>query len=139
MYTFAAINIRPNGKKIYIWGTNKCSKEPTSLFFLTWFHEQLLLISTRERNEYREYKHTFLLKNILKMVKSRDLLPSLAMVLVQIGYAGMNITSKMAMESGMKPLILVAYRQIFATIATFPVAFFLERYVLSIYTYDLVC
>ncbi|KAL0694579.1 hypothetical protein Bca4012_061759 [Brassica carinata] len=49
------------------------------------------------------------------------------MVLVQIGYAGMNITSKMAMESGMKPLILVAYRQIFATIATFPVAFFLER------------
>ncbi|KAF8110102.1 hypothetical protein N665_0088s0113 [Sinapis alba] len=61
------------------------------------------------------------------MVKSRDLLPSLAMVLVQIGYAGMNITSKMAMESGMKPLILVAYRQIFATIATFPVAFFLER------------
>ncbi|KAF8089628.1 hypothetical protein N665_0501s0040 [Sinapis alba] len=61
------------------------------------------------------------------MVKSRDLLPSLAMVLVQIGYAGMNITSKMAMEAGMKPLILVAYRQIFASIATFPVAYFLER------------
>ncbi|CAA7037071.1 unnamed protein product [Microthlaspi erraticum] len=61
------------------------------------------------------------------MVRSGDLLPSLAMVLVQVGYAGMNITSKMAMESGMKPLILVAYRQIFATIATFPVAFFLER------------
>ncbi|XP_010458220.1 PREDICTED: WAT1-related protein At1g09380 [Camelina sativa] len=61
------------------------------------------------------------------MGKSRDLLPFLAMVLVQIGYAGMNITSKMAMEAGMKPLILVAYRQIFATIATFPVAFFLER------------
>lgn len=55
------------------------------------------------------------------------MLPFLAMVLVQIGYAGMNITSKMAMEAGMKPLILVAYRQIFATIATFPVAFFLER------------
>ena len=62
------------------------------------------------------------------MVKSRDMLPSLAMVLVQIGYAGMNITSKMAMEAGMKPLILVAYRQIFASIATLPVAFFLERY-----------
>ncbi|CAH8251683.1 unnamed protein product [Arabidopsis lyrata] len=60
------------------------------------------------------------------MAKS-DMLPFLAMVLVQIGYAGMNITSKMAMEAGMKPLILVAYRQIFATIATFPVAFFLER------------
>ncbi|KAJ0250666.1 EamA domain-containing protein [Hirschfeldia incana] len=61
------------------------------------------------------------------MAKSRDLLPSLAMVLVQIGYAGMNITSKMAMEAGMKPLILVAYRQIFASIATLPVAYFLER------------
>ncbi|KAL1225511.1 WAT1-related protein [Cardamine amara subsp. amara] len=61
------------------------------------------------------------------MGKSGDMLPFLAMVLVQIGYAGMNITSKMAMESGMKPLILVAYRQIFATIATFPVALYLER------------
>ncbi|XP_010544146.1 PREDICTED: WAT1-related protein At1g09380 [Tarenaya hassleriana] len=56
-----------------------------------------------------------------------DMLPFLAMVLVQIGYAGMNITSKMAMEAGMKPLILVAYRQIFATVATFPVAYFIER------------
>ncbi|XWS57401.1 hypothetical protein CRYUN_Cryun09bG0171000 [Craigia yunnanensis] len=56
-----------------------------------------------------------------------DFMPFLANVLVQLGYAGMNITSKLAMESGMKPLVLVAYRQIFATLAIAPFAFFLER------------
>ncbi|XP_021283042.1 WAT1-related protein At1g09380 [Herrania umbratica] len=56
-----------------------------------------------------------------------DFMPFLANVLVQLGYAGMNITSKLAMESGMKPLILVAYRQIFATLAIAPFAYFLER------------
>ncbi|XVE89522.1 hypothetical protein DITRI_Ditri20bG0003300 [Diplodiscus trichospermus] len=56
-----------------------------------------------------------------------DFMPFLANVLVQLGYAGMNITSKLAMESGMKPLVLVAYRQIFGTLAIAPFAFFLER------------
>ncbi|XVE63154.1 hypothetical protein DITRI_Ditri06bG0177600 [Diplodiscus trichospermus] len=56
-----------------------------------------------------------------------DFMPFLANVLVQVGFAGMNITSKLALESGMKPLVLVAYRQIFATIAIAPFAFFLER------------
>ncbi|KDP23359.1 hypothetical protein JCGZ_23192 [Jatropha curcas] len=55
-----------------------------------------------------------------------DLLPFLAMVLVQFGFAGMNIISKLAMDSGMKPLVLVAYRQIFATIAMVPFAYFFE-------------
>ncbi|GLT31823.1 hypothetical protein SLA2020_065320 [Shorea laevis] len=57
----------------------------------------------------------------------KDFLPCLAMVLVQVGYAIMNITSKLAMESGMKPLVLVAYRQIFSVIAIGPFAFFMER------------
>ncbi|KAG9160125.1 hypothetical protein Leryth_015024 [Lithospermum erythrorhizon] len=43
-----------------------------------------------------------------------DLFPFLAMVVVQIGYAGMNIMSKLAMDTGMDPFIHVAYRQIFA-------------------------
>ncbi|CAK7340472.1 unnamed protein product [Dovyalis caffra] len=56
-----------------------------------------------------------------------DALPFLAMVIVQFGFAGMNITSKLAMDSGMKPLVLVGYRQIFATIAIVPFAYFFER------------
>ncbi|KAL2941730.1 hypothetical protein RDABS01_030080 [Bienertia sinuspersici] len=56
-----------------------------------------------------------------------ELLPFLAMVIVQIGYAGMNISSKVAMQSGMAPLVLVAYRQLFATLAIAPFAYFLER------------
>ncbi|XP_048141163.1 WAT1-related protein At1g09380-like [Rhodamnia argentea] len=56
-----------------------------------------------------------------------DFLPLLAMVIVQVGFAGMTITSKLAMDSGMSPFVLVTYRQIFATLATFPFAHFLER------------
>lgn len=56
-----------------------------------------------------------------------DMVPFIVMVLAQVCYAGMNITSKLAMESGMKPLVLVAYRQIFATLAIAPVAYLMER------------
>ncbi|WCJ26885.1 nodulin MtN21 /EamA-like transporter family protein [Euphorbia peplus] len=55
-----------------------------------------------------------------------DFLPFLAMVIVQFGFAGMNITSKLAMDSGMKPLVLVSYRQLFATIVMVPFAYFFE-------------
>ncbi|OIV95313.1 hypothetical protein TanjilG_07469 [Lupinus angustifolius] len=54
------------------------------------------------------------------------LFPLFLMVLVQFVYAGMNITSKLAMLSGMNPLILVAYRQIFATLSIVPFAYWLE-------------
>uniref|UniRef100_A0A5B7AP01 WAT1-related protein n=1 Tax=Davidia involucrata TaxID=16924 RepID=A0A5B7AP01_DAVIN len=56
-----------------------------------------------------------------------DCLPFLAMVVTQMGYAGMNIISKLAMDSGMNPFVLVAYRQIFATVALVPFSYFLER------------
>ncbi|XP_028126908.1 WAT1-related protein At1g09380-like [Camellia sinensis] len=56
-----------------------------------------------------------------------DMLPFLAMVIVQVGYAGMNILSKLAMDSGMNPFVHVAYRQIFASIVIAPFAYFLER------------
>lgn len=55
-------------------------------------------------------------------------IPFLVMVFVQLGYAGMNITSKLAIQSGMNPLVLAAYRQIFATASIAPFAYFLERY-----------
>ncbi|KAL7184423.1 hypothetical protein ACSBR2_026558 [Camellia fascicularis] len=54
-------------------------------------------------------------------------LPLLAMVSVQVGYAGMNILSKLAMDSGMNAFVHVAYRQVFATVVLAPFAYFLER------------
>jgi len=51
----------------------------------------------------------------------------LAMIFVQVGYAGMNISSKLAIQSGMHPLVLVAYRQIFATLSLAPFAYWFER------------
>ncbi|XP_027109725.1 WAT1-related protein At1g09380 [Coffea arabica] len=54
-------------------------------------------------------------------------LPFLTMVILQLGYAGMNIVSKLAMDSGMNPFVHVAYRQLFATLSIAPFAYFLER------------
>jgi hypothetical protein len=55
-----------------------------------------------------------------------DLMPFFAIVLLQVGYAGLNILSMLAMQSGMHPLVLVTYRLIFATIAIAPFAYFME-------------
>ncbi|GJZ47859.1 WAT1-related protein [Tanacetum coccineum] len=49
------------------------------------------------------------------------------MVLVQFEFAGMNIFSKLALDSGMNPFIHVAYRQMFASLVLAPVAYFIER------------
>ncbi|KAF7143297.1 hypothetical protein RHSIM_Rhsim05G0130200 [Rhododendron simsii] len=56
-----------------------------------------------------------------------DLLPFLTMVIVEVGCAGMNIISKLAMDSGTNPFVHVAYRQLLATAIIAPLAFFLER------------
>lgn len=51
----------------------------------------------------------------------------LAMIFVQLAYAGMALFSKAAIAKGINPYVFVAYRQAFATIALAPFAFFLER------------
>ena len=56
-----------------------------------------------------------------------DCTPTLAMVFVQVGFAGLNVLSKLAMDDGMSPFVMIAYRQIVATIFLSPIAFFLER------------
>ncbi|PKA48159.1 WAT1-related protein [Apostasia shenzhenica] len=54
-------------------------------------------------------------------------LPAITMIAVQVGYAGLNIVSKLALDSGMSPYVMIAYRQLVATITLTPLAFFLER------------
>ncbi|KAL8527761.1 hypothetical protein ACS0TY_005561 [Phlomoides rotata] len=56
-----------------------------------------------------------------------DLVAFVSMVVVQLGYGGMNIISKLAMDSGMNPFVHVAYRQLFATLVISPLAYFFER------------
>ncbi|KAJ7973236.1 WAT1-related protein [Quillaja saponaria] len=53
-------------------------------------------------------------------------IPFLVMVLVQVGFAGMNITSKLALQTGMNPIVLVAYRQLFAFLSIAPLACWME-------------
>ncbi|CAN8288722.1 unnamed protein product [Cochlearia groenlandica] len=51
---------------------------------------------------------------------------NVAMVFVQIVYAGMPLLSKVAISQGTNPFVFVFYRQAFAAFALSPFAFFLE-------------
>lgn len=55
--------------------------------------------------------------------------PYVAQLMVQIVYAVMNIVIKVALEDGLNHYVFVTYRQLVATLAISPVAYFAERYV----------
>ncbi|RLM92920.1 WAT1-related protein [Panicum miliaceum] len=57
----------------------------------------------------------------------KDCVPPVAMVLVQLGFAGMNVVSKLALDAGMSPYVLIAYRNLIAAAFIAPVAYLLER------------
>ncbi|KAL2465901.1 WAT1-related protein [Abeliophyllum distichum] len=53
--------------------------------------------------------------------------PYIAMISLQFGYAGMNIITKVSLNSGMSHYVLVVYRHAFATAVIAPFALVLER------------
>lgn len=53
--------------------------------------------------------------------------PTLVMVAIQVGFAGLNVLSKLAMDNGMSPYVMIAYRQVVASLFLLPVAYFIER------------
>ncbi|ESW20445.1 hypothetical protein PHAVU_006G210000 [Phaseolus vulgaris] len=65
------------------------------------------------------------MKNVCNVVQA--LKPTLVMLVVQVGYAGVNIFYKLAVNDGMNLRIVVAYRFLFATIFMAPLALILER------------
>ncbi|KAM0827510.1 hypothetical protein ACQ4PT_068137 [Festuca glaucescens] len=57
----------------------------------------------------------------------KECLPTVGMVLVQLGFAGMNVLSKLALDTGMSPYVLIAYRNLIAAVFLAPIAFYFER------------
>ncbi|CAL9185005.1 unnamed protein product [Musa hybrid cultivar] len=53
--------------------------------------------------------------------------PYVAMILLQFGYADMNIITKVSLDDGMSHYVLVVYRHAFATLSIAPFALILER------------
>lgn len=53
--------------------------------------------------------------------------PALMMLMVQILFASVNVLYKIAINHGMSVRVLTAYRLIFATATTIPLALFFER------------
>lgn len=74
----------------------------------------MLLIHTNEQYSKKTYMET------------RK--PYIAVLIIQLIYAGMALLSKAAIDEGMNTYVFVAYRQAFATIFLAPFAFFLDRY-----------
>lgn len=60
--------------------------------------------------------------------------PFLTVVSLQFGYAGLSIIAKFALDRGMSPHVLAAYRHIVATVFIAPFAFFLDRYIVFSFT-----
>lgn len=58
----------------------------------------------------------------------KSCVPPVAMVLVQLGFAVMNIVSKLALDAGMSPYVLIAYRNLIAAAVISPIAYLLERW-----------
>ncbi|XP_054800726.1 WAT1-related protein At1g25270-like isoform X3 [Prosopis cineraria] len=62
------------------------------------------------------------LRNMLKGLK-----PAVLMVMVQVAYAGVNVLFKLAINDGMSMRIATAYRLLFASAFTLPLALLFER------------
>ncbi|XP_044444878.1 WAT1-related protein At1g09380-like [Triticum aestivum] len=54
-------------------------------------------------------------------------LPTLAMLAVQAGFAGMNVLSKLSLDTGMSPFVLIASRSFIAAGVLAPIALYYER------------
>jgi drug/metabolite transporter (DMT)-like permease len=59
--------------------------------------------------------------------KMEKFMPHLSQVAIQVAFAGMNILNKVALEHGMNNFVFVTYRQIIATLAIAPLAYYFER------------
>ena len=56
--------------------------------------------------------------------------PAAAMVALQLLFAALQIFIKLALDDGMDVHVLVAYRFMFAAAVLYPIAFFVERYII---------
>jgi len=57
-------------------------------------------------------------------------IPHLLMILVQIGYSFLYFLAEAAFSHGMSPHVFVTYRYIVGGLVMFPLAYFLERYII---------
>lgn len=65
--------------------------------------------------------------------------PYVAMLFVQLVYAGMAMFSKVAIAKGMNPFVFVVYRQAFASVALAPFAYFYESNKSALLSFNLLC
>jgi predicted DNA repair protein MutK len=72
--------------------------------------------------EFRERSNRMGVGKVLSDVK-----PYLAMVLLQVGFAGMNIVAVASLKRGMSHFVLVVYRNLVATAVMTPFALYFER------------
>lgn len=59
--------------------------------------------------------------------------PFLAVIFLQVGLAGMDILSKVALNHGMSNYVLVVYRHAVATIVITPFALFFDKSLISLF------
>jgi hypothetical protein len=79
---------------------------------------------------YHPHSNFFCLKTMKGICNSLEgLMPIMLMLISQIALAATNIISKLAINDGMSMRVATAYRFIFASAFTIPVALIFDRYV----------
>uniref|UniRef100_A0A7N0TWT7 EamA domain-containing protein n=1 Tax=Kalanchoe fedtschenkoi TaxID=63787 RepID=A0A7N0TWT7_KALFE len=86
-------------------------------------HKTITIFSSRKSGS--EFDRIEEMKNLSDVMHGMK--PVLLMILVQIGFAGVNVAVKLAVGHGMSLKVLIAYRYIFAAAFVLPVALIVER------------
>ena len=111
--------------KLCLWG--KALTNPY-LFSVEFMHEKGFYKTTLHLRPQWDCLFTREMKRFVGFLHPSKSKPYLGVVFVQLGYAGMTILAKTALDKGMSQYVFVAYRQIVATIVFVPFAIIFDRF-----------
>ncbi|KAM5555848.1 WAT1-related protein [Rosa sericea] len=69
------------------------------------------------------------------MVNYREWMPTVAMVAINLAFAGVNVLLKLTLDKGVHNLVVVTYRQLISCVLLTPIAFFWERVTFTQYLF----
>ena len=69
-------------------------------------------------------QHKHITKRERDMGNVEEYKPVMAMILLQLCYAGVTLSARITLVNGTSPRVFILYRQVFATIFIFPFLYF---------------
>lgn len=112
------------------WTRYEASKQNTHYIYTHRYHFCFAYSKTKKHIFPNSKGKRFLYAEKVQIMKFEKARPFMAIVFIQFLYALMSIVAKIALNQGMSPHVLVAYRMAVAAALITPFALVLERYLL---------